>query len=129
MLVTPIGVGRLGLPGGLRLFGTRGSSLGGAGVGAGVGLVEGVHGRDLLFDEVGVLTLFGRVPGPKKDIEEQVPWKGSLFLSGSPLIGKQGVLLSDEKSKRKEKKTGLTNVGPIFLITCLIAPLSNPCRT
>ena len=83
VLVTPIGVGRLGLPGGLRLLGTRGSGLWG-----GFGMVIGIHGRVLLIDEIGVPSLIGRVPGPEKCIEEQVPWKGSLFLSGSLLIGK-----------------------------------------
>ena len=84
VLVIPIGVGRPRHPGGLRLLGTQGSSLGGAGV----GMVEGLHGLNLQFGKVGVPSLFGRVPGLEKSIEEQVPWKGSLFLSGSPLIRK-----------------------------------------
>jgi len=51
VLVIPIGVGRPRHPGGLRLLGTQGSSLGGAGV----GMVEGLHGLDLQFGKVGSL--------------------------------------------------------------------------
>lgn len=93
-------------------------------------VVKGMDCFQLPIDEIVGPSQIGRVPSPKKNVEEQAARKRSSFLWVAPLIRKQLCLQENgQQNKKTGKKYPLTIRGPILFITCLTVPSSRPCRT